>query len=228
MVSRLCTVALYVALMSVLFVRADRDDDDDHDEDREDCDDRRVVICKIPPGNPGNRRTITVDARSVWRHLATGSTLGPCATSCRNSRQCDDDDLCTSDSCVAGRCVNVAVTCDDGNACTSNTCSPKRGCIYTRLANGASCNDGNSCTSGDVCQRGRCAGVPVNCTGDLCNTAACSAASGACVLTPVVIDDNNVCTIDTCGPTGIVHTYVPNCCQSDADCPSTNPCASGT
>lgn len=38
----------------------------------------KVVICHIPPGNPGNAHTISVSPNAVPAHLAHGDTLGPC------------------------------------------------------------------------------------------------------------------------------------------------------
>ncbi len=38
----------------------------------------KVVICHIPPGNPGNRHTIEVGEPAVPAHIAHGDTLGPC------------------------------------------------------------------------------------------------------------------------------------------------------
>ncbi|MCH7641607.1 Ig-like domain-containing protein, partial [Patescibacteria group bacterium] len=38
----------------------------------------RVVICHIPPGNPGNAHTIEVGAPAVPAHIAHGDTLGAC------------------------------------------------------------------------------------------------------------------------------------------------------
>lgn len=40
--------------------------------------DEKVTICHIPPGNPGNAKTITVGASAVNAHLGHGDTLGPC------------------------------------------------------------------------------------------------------------------------------------------------------
>ncbi|MGH9462570.1 MAG: hypothetical protein ACRD1X_15250 [Vicinamibacteria bacterium] len=39
----------------------------------------KVTLCHIPPGNPGNAKTITVGASAVDAHLAHGDTLGPCS-----------------------------------------------------------------------------------------------------------------------------------------------------
>lgn len=38
----------------------------------------KVLVCKVPPGNPGNAHTICVSPNAVASHLATGSYLGNC------------------------------------------------------------------------------------------------------------------------------------------------------
>ena len=38
----------------------------------------KVLICHIPPGNPGNEHTISVSVNAVPAHLAHGDHLGPC------------------------------------------------------------------------------------------------------------------------------------------------------
>jgi hypothetical protein len=38
----------------------------------------KVTICHLPPDNPANARTLSVNARAVAAHLAHGDTLGPC------------------------------------------------------------------------------------------------------------------------------------------------------
>jgi hypothetical protein len=38
----------------------------------------KVTICHIPPGNPDNAHTISVDDNAVPAHLAHGDTLGEC------------------------------------------------------------------------------------------------------------------------------------------------------
>jgi hypothetical protein len=38
----------------------------------------RITICHVPPGNPGQRRSITVAAAALAEHLGHGDALGPC------------------------------------------------------------------------------------------------------------------------------------------------------
>jgi hypothetical protein len=46
----------------------------------------KVAICHYPPGNPGNRHTIVIDAAALPAHQAHGDTVGPC-------RGGDDDEF---------------------------------------------------------------------------------------------------------------------------------------
>lgn len=68
---------------------------------------------------------------------------------------CDDGDLCTtSDSCSGnGVCDGgVPVNCDDNNVCTIESCNPSSGCEYSFVADTTPCGP-----SGEVCQSGICA-----------------------------------------------------------------------
>jgi hypothetical protein len=46
--------------------------------------DGKVVICHIPPGNPGNAHEIVVSTNAVQAHLNHGDHIGRCS--------CDNDD----------------------------------------------------------------------------------------------------------------------------------------
>jgi hypothetical protein len=69
-----------------------------------------------------------------------------CGGSCG---ECDDGDLCTADTCIAGTCVYTPKDCDDGNICTDDSCNPSTGaCEYT--FNTVPCGEDSVCIDG-VC-----------------------------------------------------------------------------
>ncbi len=172
---------------------------------------------------------------------------------------CDaDGSVCTSgDTCKSGACTpGAALNCDDGQVCTSDSCDKVLGC--QNINNSSACTDGNACTVGDVCGGGSCVpGVKTvcndgnACTADSCNAStgnctfaiqiavtcddgnACSQgdtcdASGVCVGTAVACTDNNVCTSDACNPVkGCV--YAPNtiACNDANACTVNDTCAGG-
>ena len=48
-----------------------------------------VTICHIPPGNPGNAHTITVDDDAVAAHVANhGDTIGACTACPPDNQDC--------------------------------------------------------------------------------------------------------------------------------------------
>lgn len=93
---------------------------------------------------------------------------------------CDDQNVCTTDSCFSGSCFHGGnpgqpcddgsactaedicdfgqgttcsggfVGCDDGNTCTVDVCDPETGCA-NQPSPGAPCSDGNACTMNDTC-----------------------------------------------------------------------------
>jgi hypothetical protein len=185
---------------------------------------------------------------------ACGGFLGCQYTN--NTADCDDGNACTAgDQCAAGVCVpGAAVSCDDDDVCTDDSCHPATGCVFTN--NTAACSDGNACTAGDVCANGVCtAGAPVVCddenvcTDDSCdpatgcvhanNTAACDdgsactagdvCAGGACTGGAAVdCDDGNVCTDDSCDPaTGCVNADNSAACEDGDACTAGDICAAG-
>jgi parallel beta-helix repeat protein len=53
------------------------------------------------------------------------------AGECETDEDCDDGDLCTTDSCVDGECVFEPVDCDDGDPNTNDYCDPDTGeCVH--------------------------------------------------------------------------------------------------
>jgi hypothetical protein len=59
---------------------------------------------------------------------------------CSNDAACEDENPCTENSCVSGKCHTVATDCDDDDLCTVDSCHKERGCIHT-LIDGPSCYD---------------------------------------------------------------------------------------
>ncbi len=58
----------------------------------------------------------------------------PCgaAGSCAADADCDDANVCTTDTCLAatGACYHTPVDCADGTACTTDSCDPIAGCQH--------------------------------------------------------------------------------------------------
>ena len=195
----------------------------------------KTTICHLPPDNPTNWNTISVDTTSVADHLAHGDKLGSCAANC--STLCNDGNVCTNDvkSTVKNSCVCDAshpantVPCNDGNACTTNDTCSNRVCVggappncndgnvctddscnpisgCVNTANTASCNDGNACTTNDTCSNKACVGgAPPDC------------------------NDNNSCTDDSCNSTsGCVHTNNTAPCDDTTMCNGREVCSNGS
>ncbi len=104
--------------------------------------------------NDGNRCTLN-DACSAGTCRGTpvncppGQSCDPAdgvCKECRTAAECNDQDACTTDACMANRCVHDRPPglCDDGNACTVDVCEPQtgdcehqpRGCVYGDLSGG--------------------------------------------------------------------------------------------
>ncbi|MBM4353921.1 MAG: hypothetical protein FJ109_09015 [Deltaproteobacteria bacterium] len=173
-----------------------------------------------------------------------------------NQAQCNDGNPCTvGDQCAAGLCKgSQAVDCDDDNVCTTDSCDPLQGCIHK--TNTAPCNDGNVCTMQDACDSGACKGGALvacgddnPCTDDFCdpalgcqhkpNTAPCEDGNkctvddvcGAAACKPgkaAVCMDGNVCTDDGCNPvTGCVYTPNSSGCDDGNLCTKSDKCIDG-
>ena len=173
-----------------------------------------------------------------------------------NTAMCNDGNACTTgDVCANGECTYVGlVECNDEDVCTSDSCNPQTGCSY--LLNEAPCDDGNPCTAGDVCGGGECAGFALvdcgdgnPCTDDWCdpeqgclhgaNTADCDdnnactlndhCAQGKCGYGSLLnCNDSNVCTNDLCNPESGCQQLVNQAPCEDGDaCTILDYCAAG-
>ena len=155
-----------------------------------------------------------------------------------NTAPCPDGDVCNGDEVCdgAGTCaVGTPLVCDDANVCTDDSCNAASGCLFA--FNTATCDDGNECTTGIACSAGTC-GTPTVCNdanictddscdpgtgcvninntvpcpdGDVCNgDEVCDGAGTCAVGTPLVCDDADACTADSCD--------LISGCQHDATC----------
>jgi len=111
-------------------------------------------------------------------------------------------------------------TCDDGNECTQDSCGGESGCANEPLT-GLECKDSDPCTLADYCQDGECAGTPVLCDdNNPCTDDSCAEAGG-CVFDPnqADCDDGDPCTVaDECAEGGCAGFAVDCACQVDEDC----------
>ena len=69
----------------------------------------------------------------------------PDGTPCSDGNICDGDETCQAEHCSPG----IPLECDDDDVCTDDLCIAPFGCVYSN--NNASCSDGNACTVGDAC-----------------------------------------------------------------------------
>jgi len=122
-----------------------------------------------------------------------------------NNDPCDDGNPCTlGDTCANGFCQGGSETlqCNDDNICTDDSCvAAEGGCVYA--PNTEPCDDGDPCTLDDTCGEGSCQpGDPKNCNdNNECTDDSCDSADGSCIHTnnTAPCDDSNTCTMnDTC------------------------------
>ncbi|MFH1532386.1 MAG: hypothetical protein ABIK09_16805 [Pseudomonadota bacterium] len=170
-------------------------------------------------------------ARSIELGLGT-----PCAVSseegvCPGTRVCLEEGLtvCDAPEPVAELCNGAdddcdgqidEETCDDDNPCTEDACLGEAGCEHVALE-GGECFDGNPCTAADHCVAGVCVGDPVLCDDqNPCTDDSCTE-TGGCAHVPNVADcdDGDPCTVaDECGAGLCAGTPVSCDCATDADC----------
>jgi hypothetical protein len=142
------------------------------------------------------------------------------------ARDCDDDSVCTIDSCNAGTgCIHTSIGCDDGNPCTQDLCDPVAGCVFPPGPTGTPCNDFYACTVDDRCDStGYCAGRSVcddgnPCTDDYADENQHCACSHVSTAEGTECNDANACTtLDACDGAGHCLSVIP------LDCDDGDPC----
>lgn len=95
-------------------------------------------------------------------HADSGTTdAGP---ECVFNADCDDDSVCTTDSCVLGSCSHASIACDDSDPCTNDSCDPTAGCMTAPR-----CDDGIDCTADSCVMEGTLWVCHNNASNALCN-----------------------------------------------------------
>lgn len=157
-----------------------------------------------------------------------GNAAGACGGAGEACRDCDNEQACDgAEQCDAGRCVpGTPLACDDNNPCTDDSCDDEIGCENEEDTSN-SCSDGDGCTADDECHGdGSCSGTPVVCNdGNDCTDDSCNA--GSCEFDPVIdnspCDDGSSCTEITTCQTGVCTSSISTVCH-DTD----NPCVTSS
>jgi len=146
----------------------------------------------------------------------------------RYSGTCAGTPYCISEGAEAGRCglrSGTAVACAPAtDACKTTACDESNGeCKLVNRPDGAVCDDASACTTGDQCVSGACVGTPKVCADtNVCTTDTCDPATG-CKHTDntASCSDNNTCTAgDMCSGGACAGTWIQGCCNAPSDCPS--------
>ena len=109
-----------------------------------------------------------------------------------------DDLVITPDGCSAN------TQCNDKNPCTSETCNISTfKCVYANTTTGSLCTDGSVCTVTDTCAAGKCvSGAPLVCDDkNACTGNSCNATQGckyAALANGSTCTDSNACTKEAC------------------------------
>jgi len=186
---------------------------------------------------------------------AKGCVSLPNQVTCVDGNGCTLDDVCEGGKCVGGK----ALSCDDDNVCTDDSCeSNGKDEIHTctHLPNQATCTDNDACTLDDGCDGMKCKSKANAVCDDnnICTTDSCDAVKGcvyvsneasctdndACTVddkcfenacksgTLLVCSDSNACTTDLCKPeTGCSYENNQNVCNDNNVCSVNDVCVAG-
>jgi DNA-binding beta-propeller fold protein YncE len=154
--------------------------------------------------------SVTTAGGAVTTILATPIVVDPVAIAleildiCVSALDCDDLDLCTTDTCdlATGQCSNAPIVCLPESTCVNGQC-------VTGCSTDLECNDNITCTS-DVCSGGTCENTPDDSlcdTGLFCNQQVCDPTAGCVTASACLPQPGNPCAdpaacddvTDTCG-----------------------------
>jgi len=110
-----------------------------------------------------SRNTCSYPSTNGGGSCGSGGTCaaGACVTGCQSNPDCNDYNVCTTDTCTTGTCTNTPITncchssadCDDEDICTTDSCS-QNACTNSPIAN--CCHDDNDCALGESCVSNAC------------------------------------------------------------------------
>ena len=158
----------------------------------------------------------------VGKRVCTADGLTDCDALEPAAEDCNGmDDNCDGDVDEAvfleGNYIGL---CDDGSDCSNDACKGVDGCSHEPLDVGE-CVDDDPCTVGDHCEEGACVGSPVVCDdSNPCTDDSCDGLGG-CQFEPnyAECDDSIPCTVgDHCNAGACSGTQVSCECNDDADC----------
>lgn len=149
-------------------------------------------------------------------------------TGCKQQWNCDDNDMCTTDTCQGGKCVNTPIGCSGATLCNPQECNSRTGICEDR---NVTCTSPNACNIGTCVEStGRCSFSAMVCESeDPCFPQVCR--NGACVAdTPVSCTSENKCINSTCvNNAGTAECrYTSFACPQDSCNPTTCNTATGS
>jgi sugar lactone lactonase YvrE/subtilisin-like proprotein convertase family protein len=191
--------------------------------------------CMLNPALPGNDYH--------------GWCVAHACTECLNATECDDGNLCTTDTCgPEGSCShqnileccpnpNLKSPCDDANYCTVDTCDgASHLCQHADNGDPLCCNTDIECQQADPCVAYMCYKVN-SAVGGQARCRYGPSQAGCCTLATAATkcNDGNLCTTDGCvvdvGQIAgtCVHVAVGGgCCTTAGDCDDSNPATLNT
>ena len=175
-------------------------------------------------------------ALALWTACGVDNEFGQCS----GKRICTADGLTDCDAVEAGQelCNGVdddcdgevdepplfegeySNICDDGYGCTEDACKGEEGCLHEDVT-GGECMDGDPCTAGDHCDAGVCQGNPIVCDDENpCTDDSCDGLGGCQFANNMAnCDDEDPCSVaDQCQAGQCAGTPVDCECQTDEDC----------
>jgi hypothetical protein len=134
-----------------------------------------LTVCRPSAGpcdvdDTCGERSFAVEADCLTDFSADAGLECENESACFIGGNCDGEGACTG---------GTALVCDDEEVCTDDSCDALIGCVYT--PNTAECDDGLFCTVDDVCSGGTCSGSPNPCADENpCTTGACNEMEDSC------------------------------------------------